>query len=312
MRATLLLTMALAVVAAASARLGEAAQRGSGSTDRHAQLRRDVEAMTARLRGPTPSRAQVIADAGRLTTGYRSLMPYARSVRPPDYAVNLALARLSLGWLARASALFGADPSAAQAFLGSYDAIGGFYGDGRFYRPGAFVAYAGAARLAGSLALAGYDVNRFEGDMNRFALAYGTLAATAGMFQTPWTAPADLPEHDAPQPPPPAALKPVPLPEVDVARLSAEEQAAWSETRDRFRNVAAHVHEARVLLDDLAHRLQQQHVEVHPVDAANALKMQGYLEDAAELIRARKFDVALEALQRAEYIRMKLKSVTGQ
>jgi len=42
------------------------------------------------------------------------------------------------------------------------------------------------------------------------------------------------------------------------------------------------------------------------------LKMQGYLEDAADLILEGRFDTAIEALTRADYVRAKLKSVTGQ
>jgi len=53
-----------------------AAQRGTaGPQDRQIELRRDVDGMAARLRGPRPSTQQVIADAHRLTAGYRSLAP---------------------------------------------------------------------------------------------------------------------------------------------------------------------------------------------------------------------------------------------
>jgi hypothetical protein len=76
--------------------------------------------------------------------------------------------------------------------------------------------------------------------------------------------------------------------------------------------VSPRVHEARVLLNDLSDRLHQRHITLHPVDAANALKMQGYLEDAADLIREGRFETAIEALTRADYVRTKLKSVTGQ
>jgi hypothetical protein len=40
--------------------------------------------------------------------------------------------------------------------------------------------------------------------------------------------------------------------------------------------------------------------------------MQGFLDDAAELIRAGQFEKASEALVRADYQRQKLRSVTGQ
>jgi len=47
-------------------------------------------------------------------------------------------------------------------------------------------------------------------------------------------------------------------------------------------------------------------------DAADALKMQSFLEDAVDLMREGRFDTALEALVRADYVRAKLKGVTGQ
>jgi hypothetical protein len=302
-------TIAL-VVATASAR----EQRGAAVLqDRHAALRREVDLMNARLRAPQSTPQQVIVDAQRLESGYRSLVPFVPGFGPGDYALNRALARQSLDWLARASLLYGRDPRVAQAFLRSYDAIGGFYCDyAPFYRPGAFVAYAGATRLARRLVLDGRDTTRFERELERFALAYGALAVVGGAFQTPWTAPCDLPEADAPRAESAVVLKPVELPEVDLSRLDAEQKAAWSEARDRFRTIAPRVHAARVLLNDLAERLQRQHVALHPVDAANALKMQGYLEDAADLIGEGRFDTAIEALTRAEYVRAKLKSVTGQ
>ena len=290
-----------------------AAQRGTaGPQDRQIELRRDVDGMAARLRGPRPSTQQVIADAHRLTAGYRSLAPLAGGFRAPEYAVNLAIARQSLEWLGRASLLYGHDPLTARAFLTSYDAIGGFYAGGPFYRPGAFVAYACGARLARRLALYGLDQTWFDREMERFALAYGSLAAYNGALQTPWTAPHDLPDADPSQAVPAVAIDPVPLPHVDVRKLDAAQKAAWTETQERFRSVAPRVHQARILLDDLSRRLQQQHIALHPVDAANALKMQGYLEDAADLIREGRFDTAIEAVTRADYVRAKLKSVTGQ
>lgn len=303
-------TIAL-VVASASAR-GQ--QRGAAVLqDRHAELRREVDAMTARLRARQPTPQQVIADAQRLESGYRSLVPLVRGFGPGDYALNRALARQSLEWLARASLLYGRDPLVARAFLRSYDAIGGFYCDyDPFYRPGAFVAYAGATRLARRLVLDGRDATRFERELERFALAYGALAVVGGALQTPWTAPYDLPEADPPRAESTVIVKPVELPDVDVSTLDAEHKAAWIEARDRFRTIAPRVHGARLLLNDLSERLQRQHVALHPADAANALKMQGYLEDAADLIREGRFDTAIEALTRAEYVRAKLKSVTGQ
>ena len=110
----------------------------------------------------------------------------------------------------------------------------------------------------------------------------------------------------------PPEMLPAALPDVNVAKLNAEQKAAWTEARDRFRNVAPRVHAARVLMNELSGRLQGQGLALHPEDAANALKMQSFLEDAVDLMREGRFDTAVEALTRADYVRVKLRSVTGQ
>jgi len=295
-----------------------AADQGRGAVGRDPQnhqaaLHHDLDTMTARMTGLRPTRQQVIADAQVLTSGYRSLAPFVGGFGPADYALNRQVARRSLEWLARASMLYGRDPVAAQAFLRTYESIGGFYRDhGPFYQPGAFVAYAGATRLAQRLVLDGRDTDRFERELNRFALEYGTIAAFNGALLTPWNAPRDLPDSAPLKPEPTVELQPVPLPEVNVAHLDAAQKAAWNEARDRFRNVAPAVYGARVLLNELSERLQQQRLSLHAQDAADALKMQSFLEDAVDLMREGRFDTALEALTRADYVRVKLKRVTGQ
>jgi hypothetical protein len=40
--------------------------------------------------------------------------------------------------------------------------------------------------------------------------------------------------------------------------------------------------------------------------------MQGFLEDAADLIESKEFEMATDALRRADYERSKLKGATGQ
>jgi hypothetical protein len=278
----------------------------------HVAIGRDLDVMTARLGGARPTSQQIIADARLLTSGYRSLGPFVRGFGPSDYAYNRLVARRSLEWLSRASLLYGRDPLAAQAFLSSYDSIGGFYRDGSFYHPGAFVAYAGATRLAQRMILNGYETDRYERELNRYSLAYGTIAALNGALLTPWNAPRDLPDIDSPKYESTVVLKQTELPAVDVTKLNAEQKAAWTEARDRFRNVAARVYGARVLLNELSERLQRQHMSLHPQDAADALKMQSFVEDAVDLMKEGRFDTAVEALTRADYVRAKLKGVTGQ
>jgi hypothetical protein len=284
-----------------------AGQRG-GSPQSLTQ--RDIDAMSARLAGSNAQ--QAAADAQRLAAAYGALGPQVAGFGPSDYVRNREMARRSLDWLGRASLAHGRDPYAAQAFLASYDSIGRFYqGPGMFYRPGAFVAYAAAMRLAQRLVLLGQDPTRYERALDRYALAYGTFAVANGGLLMPWNFPADLPAESG-NAQPVVVLKPTELPAVDASALSPADKAAWTEVRERFRSVAPRVHEARQLLNDLSARLQGQRMTLNPEDAANALKMQGYLDDAAQLISEKQFDQAAQALTRADYVRAKLKGVTGQ
>ena len=303
------ITGALVAVAALAMPAIVGAQRGAG-VNPQIGLQRDLDGMTARLNGRV-TQQDIIADSRRLTAGYRSLVPWVGGFGPTDYALNRQVARLSLGWLSRATSLYWTNPLVARAVMDSYDSIGGFYRDyGRFYRPGAFVAYAGATRLAQRLILGGYNASLYERELDRYALAYGTLATLNGQIVGPWSVPHDLPDTVAEPPAPP--LEPVKLPTVDASKLDPEQREAWNDTRDRFRSVASQVHIARTVLNDLANRLRSQHLELHPQDAANAIKMQSFLEDAVELIKEGRFDLATEALKRADYERVKLRRVTGQ
>jgi hypothetical protein len=279
--------------------------------DRHAALRHELDVMSGHL-GVRPTAQQVIADAERLASGYRSLGPLASGFGPADYAVNRELARRSLDWLTRASYLYGRDPLVARAVLLGYDSIGGFYRDyGLFYRPGAFVAYAGATRVAQRLVLYGLDADLYEREAARYALAYGAIAASSGALLTPWNLPGDLPDAAAP-PDPAVVIKQVDLPAVDTSKLTPEQKEAYIDARDRFRTVSPRVYQARILLNELSQRLQRQHMTLNAQDAADALKMQSFLEEAADLIRDGQFETAVEALRRTDYMRTKLKGVTGQ
>jgi hypothetical protein len=306
---TIVICVSTGLLAASSV----SAQGGGRAQNSHAALQRDIENMTARLGGARLTPQQVIADAQLLSSGYRSLGPFARGFGPADYAINRDVARRSLEWLGRASVVYGRNPLVAQSFLASYDSIGTFYRDyGAFYQPGAFVAYAGATRLAQRLMLYGLEPDRFEREAARFALAYGTFAALNGALLTPWNVPHDLPDTTSVKLQPIATVHQVELPVVDAAALTAEQKAAWSDARDRFRQVAASVYQARVLMNELSQRLQRDHLSLNAQDAANALKMQSFLEDAADLMREGQFDTAIESLRRADYVRVKLKGVTGQ
>ena len=289
------------------------AQRGSGRANPQVALRSDLDGMNARLGGSGATSRQAVADAQRLALGYRSLGPLVGGFGPADYAMNRDMARRSLTWLSRAGYMYRSDPLAARAFLDAYDSIGVFYRDyGRFYSPGAYVAYAGATRLAQRLARGGIQADVYTRELQRYALAYGNLAVLDGRLVGRWGVPQDLPEA-APAPTDATApLKPLELPKVDITKLDAAQREAYTDVRDRFRSVASRVHGARLLMDQLADRLQQQHLALHPEDAANALKMQSFLEEAADSIRAGDFDSATDSLRAADAERTKLRGVTGQ
>jgi hypothetical protein len=291
---------------------GVHAQRGVGQAGPQAALRTDLDGMTARLGGRgTPQ--QAIADAQRLATGYRSLGPHVRGFGPNDYAVNREMARRSLYWLSRANIMYAGDPLAARAFLDAYDSIGLFYRDyGYFYSPGAYVAYASATRLAQRLARVGVQGDWYARELQRYALAYGALAVHDGQLVGRWGVPQDLPDGAPTKADAGAPLKPLELPRMDITKMTPEQREAWTDVRDRFRSVASKVHGARILMDQLAGRLNAQGLALHPEDAANALKMQGFLDDAVDLIQAGELESATDSLRAADAERTKLRGVTGQ
>lgn len=303
--------VALIVCLAAAAAVTATAQRGAPPGG--GGLQAELQDMTARLGASGPTPRDAIANAQWIVGRYRSFGPLVRTYGPADYALSREMARRSLDWLWRAGTLHARDPLAVRAVLDAYDAVGLFYRDyGRFYAPGAYVAYASAARLAQRLTFYRTDPLWFAQAFDRYALAYGTLAAASGMIVPRWTRIQDLPDADTTTPDAAPALVPVPLPKVDANALGEGERTKWTATRDRFRSVSANVHTARVLLDQLSQRLRRQGLALNPETAATALKMQSALEDAAELIAANDFDTAVEALRGAEAYRARLKGATGQ
>ena len=104
----------------------------------------------------------------------------------------------------------------------------------------------------------------------------------------------------------------MPLPQIDEGKLTAEDKTLWGEVRARFVPTAKRVLDARLSLEELSQRLRQQNLQVNQQDAAAALIMQGFLEDAAGLIAAGQFQPALDALSRVDYQRAKLNNVIGR
>lgn len=253
----------------------------------------------------------MIADANRLVSGYRGLTPCVGPFGPGEYAPNRLLARQTFAWLARASAVYGSDPVVMRTLAGAYGSLGGFYGNPAFssYPYAAATAYAGANRLTRSLFLADRNNRGLEAELQRLGLAWAAASYVGGRFYGEGLRDAaDLNPSAAMA----AAVPTVALPEVDATKLTPEQAAQWREVRERFAITAAKVHDARVLLEQLGARLQSQNMALNGVDVAAALMMQGLLDDSASLAGSGQFELAKEALVRAEYQRRKLKDVIGQ
>lgn len=302
----------VAIVAACAAPLAAQAA-GTLPTSSQTAFAQDLAAMDARLTPGRPAR-EVIADAQRLSASYRSFGPRARAFGTSDQELNRRNAALSLAWLQRAYGLYPRDRMLGAELMRAYGTIGSFYQDyGGFYPAGAFWAYGGASRMARLLiASSGRADDALERDLSRYALAYATAAYAYGPAFNWWVQPRITPPQQLPQGQVPPAPPAVSLPAVDPQSLNATEQAQWRDVQDRFRPAAARVHEAGLRMTELASRLAQQGLTVNVNDAATAAKMQGYLEDAVDLVKSRQFAAASEALVRAEYERNRLKNVIGQ
>lgn len=286
----------------------------SGPTPSQTTFAQDLDAMNARLGPGRPSR-EVIADAQRLSSTYRSFGPGARGFGAGDQELNRRNTALSLAWLRRANGLYPRDRALGTELMRAYGSIGAFYqGHGSFYPAGAFWAYGGASRMARTmLASGGRGDDVLERDLQQYALAYATAAYAYGPAFNWWQQPReDRPPQQLPAGQAPVAPPPVSLPSVDAQSLSPEQRAQWQEVQDRFRPTAAHVREAGLRINELADRLARQGLTLNLGDAATASKMQGFLEDAVEFIKSNQFAAASESLVRAEYERGRLKNVIGQ
>jgi len=287
------------------------AQKSAASGGPQGALAGDLTELNSHLNGNRVDSRQIIADAERLTANYRGLTPYVGRFGPADFAQNRLLARQTFAWLARANLLYASDPVALQALGGAYGYLGGFYSNPAFsiYPYAAVTAYAGANRVTRALLLGDPNGGRWEAELQRLGMAWAAAAYVNGRFYGE-----GIPEQ--PGPPPPQMMQPdaqpMPLPKVDVEKLTPEQVGQWREVSQRFSITATKVHDAQALLDQLSARLFAQSMSLNPRDVAAALMMQGFLEDASRLASAGQFELAKQALVKAEYQRTKLRSVTGQ
>jgi hypothetical protein len=244
----------------------------------------------------------------RMLSGYRGLIPFAPGLAAADRRLNYELARRSLSWLHQSSLWYLRDAVLARSYFDAYDTLGRYYSvDSHFYVAGAYVAYASAARFARRLML-GPGYGWVDAELGRFAAAYGGLVLHDHGYIGYWASPRDLSDN----PDAHSDLQPMATPAVDSSVLSEPQRSTWEELRPRFRLTAQRVHRTRVSLQELANTLTARGLELHPENASIAMNMQGFLEDAAELIEQRDFETATQALRRAEYEQARLNRVTGQ
>jgi len=278
--------------------------------DRERGILNEVTALNGRFNSGRPSASEIVAEANRLAVAYGDLARSREASGASDYAIQRQIATMAFAWLARAGALYSADPTVAQALMQTYSVMGSFFSGARVYAPGPVLAWSGANRIARALVLNPETGGRFENELKRYGLAWAAATYVAGGVPPPEPETSALPFFG--DPPESAAEGPLPLPTIDESTLSPVEKPLLEEVRRRFPITAKHVLEARLALEQLAQRLQQQNLKLNNQDAAAALMMRGFLEDAAGLVRAGQLQRALEALTRADYQRASLKNVTGQ
>jgi hypothetical protein len=259
--------------------------------------------MNARLAAGRLENRQVITDSERLAAVYRE-----SARQGSDVAFQREFADSTFLWLSNARAQYAADPLVAQSLMRTYGILGDVFArDPVAYRPWAVSAFSGANRIARGLVLDRQTGERYESDLTRYGLAWASA-----LYLNQWI-PQTHPGYSGETAPPRRRvdIAPLPVPVVDQSKWTERDKELWEEVRPRFVSSSQRVFQARVALDDLAARLEQQNLRVNQVDAAAALIMQGFLEDAAALIQAGQLQQALEALTRADYQRGKLKNVIG-
>jgi hypothetical protein len=273
--------------------------------------------MQSRLDQPGASGRDVLADNDRLRAGFSSLETDSRHLGSSDAGVGLQLARLSFAWLDRASVRFRSDAAVVRALMGTYAFLGDFYRrEPLVYEPNVWAGYSGASRLARALVRENSGGKELERSLEQFALDLAALryvyviGDSEGSGMRARHAARREPFVDVS--PQGVEFTPVPLPQLDEQALSQEQRAEWLDVRARFVTVAARVNEARRLMAGLSERLRPRNMVINLANAATAVTMQGFVDDAAQLIKERQFALASNALVRADYERMRLKDITGQ
>lgn len=278
--------------------------------DRQLAIARQLD--TLERRGSGGGSQQYGRDVDGLLAGFRGLTPLFGAFTPQDYETNRDLVRRSMAWLGTVEPYALRDPSLGRSVAGAY----GFFGDYQArpdlrpygYGNGAGLGYAGAGRLSRRMWLGGH--RDFDRDIERYAMSMAVWSAGwYGIGAQRQREPQGLDAVDFSLPP--TNRQPMPLPDPDSSVPEAKRQQ-WRELAPQFGAVSGRIFEAQRNLDALAQRLAQRGMNVNARDLAIAYQMQGFLEDAADLVRQGDIDRAKLALGRAAYTCNQLKPVTGQ
>ncbi len=278
----------------------------------------DRDLTTWQAQGTAVSDDQLLSRVNSVGSSFQGFVPMIGGFTPGDYQSNRDLVRRSLAWLSLVEPRGYRNPALGRRVAGLYGSLGDYQNRASF-RPyggtsGAAFGYAGAGRVSRRMFLGGSNSGR---DIERYALqlaglgggygyGYGALPGMYARQRTPegWDAVDWGPVEDN-------GKKPLAVPLVETAKLSAEQKAAWDDLRPQFTAVAARVHQTQQNLDGLGQRLRRQGMDVNAPDRAVAYQMDGFLQDSAALIQSGDFAQAKVALDRASYLCGKLKPVAG-
>lgn len=281
---------------------------------RHRAVDRDLAMWQSQ--GTSVPDDQLLSRVNQLGSSFQGFVPMMGGFTPGDYQANRDLVRRSLSWLAMVEPRGYRNPALGRSVAGLYGSLGDYQNRASFRpyggRSGAAFGYAGAGRISRRMFLGGAGSDR---DIERYALQLATLGAGYGYgygygMRSRQRAPEGLDAADF-GPPEDNGKKPLELPAVDSAKLSAEQRAAWDELRPQFVAVSGRVFQSQQNLDALSQRLRRQGMDVNARDLSTSYQMAGFLQDSAALIQAGDFPLARVALDRAIYLCNKLKPVTG-
>ena len=231
------------------------------------------------------TQAQVIAEAERLRTTYGTVPP--RGAGGFDAAAQRQ-ADLSFAWLAQAGARYRRDLRVSDALMRTYGVMGDYYNG--YYPAGAWRGYVGANHWARRRWLYDERTSALQNDLDRYAQGWAAsglcerllvLAAQRSPERTRSRGRGARHAGDRARAGPAAANRGI------EADPGAEE--AYREVRTQFTFISSRVHDARVLIEGLAGRLAARGLSVNSKDGATALSMQGFLVDAANLIKEHEF-----------------------